>query len=58
LRDVSHLWSSQDTAFNPEAVEVLSVPNPGEYAFRASAGSEKHLNHPAAIAALQVRTHR
>jgi hypothetical protein len=30
------------------------VPHPGDYHFRSNAGAEKHLNDPAAIAALQA----
>lgn len=44
----------QDTPFNADSAEARSLPNPGEYAFRANAGSEKHMNDPAAIAALQA----
>lgn len=40
--------------FNPDSAEARALPHPGDFAFRAAPGSEKHMNDPAAIAALQA----
>eukprot|EP00879_Flechtneria_rotunda_P003043 GHRR01003263.1.p1 GENE.GHRR01003263.1~~GHRR01003263.1.p1 ORF type:complete len:2008 (+),score=728.67 GHRR01003263.1:1512-7535(+) len=41
-------------AFAEDSAEAHAVPHAGEYHFRADPGAEKHLNDPAAIAALQA----
>lgn len=44
----------QGKAFAEDSAEAHAVPHPGDYHFRATPGAEKHLNDPAAIAALQA----
>lgn len=41
-------------AFADDTAEAHAVPHAGDYHFRANPESEKHLNDPAAIAALQA----
>jgi hypothetical protein len=48
------LPSPQGTAFADDTAEAHAVPNAGDYHYRANPGAEKHLNDPAAIAALQA----
>lgn len=43
----------QDKDFDSDAVEATAIPHAGDYHYRSNAGAEKHLNDPAAIAALQ-----
>jgi hypothetical protein len=47
-------FNIQGTAFADDTAEAHAVPNAGDYHFRANPGAEKHLNDPAAIAALQA----
>ncbi|KAF8066383.1 Glutamate synthase [NADH] [Scenedesmus sp. PABB004] len=49
-----HDAAYKGTTFSDDSAEAHAVPNPGDYAFRAAPGSERHLNDPAAIAALQA----
>jgi hypothetical protein len=44
----------QGTAFADDTAEAHAVPHGGDYHFRANPGAEKHLNDPAAVAALQA----
>jgi hypothetical protein len=44
----------QGKAFAEDSAEAHAVPHAGDYHFRSNAGAEKHLNDPAAIAALQA----
>jgi hypothetical protein len=44
----------QGTAFADDTAEAHAVPHAGDYHFRANPGAEKHLNDPAAVAALQA----
>jgi len=44
----------QGKAFSDDSPEAHAVPHAGDYHFRANPGAEKHLNDPAAIAALQA----
>lgn len=44
----------QGVAFADDTAEAHAVPHAGDYHFRANPGAEKHLNDPAAIAALQA----
>lgn len=46
----------QGTAFADDTAEAHAVPHAGDYHFRANPGAERHLNDPAAIAALQAAT--
>lgn len=46
----------QGSVFADETAEAHAVPYAGDYHFRANQGAEKHLNDPAAIAALQAAT--
>eukprot|EP00775_Hariotina_reticulata_P011473 gene11473-11617_t len=41
-------------AFSDDSAEAHAIPQAGDYHFRANPNSEKHLNDPAAIAALQA----
>jgi hypothetical protein len=46
--------SLQGKAFAEDSAEAHAVPHAGDYHFRSNAEAEKHLNDPAAIAALQA----
>eukprot|EP00877_Chromochloris_zofingiensis_P004027 jgi/Chrzof1/13625/Cz08g04180.t1 len=48
-----HALAYQDKDFDSDAVEATAIPHAGDYHYRSNAGAEKHLNDPAAIAALQ-----
>lgn len=49
-----HTNTQQGTAFADTTAEAHAVPHAGNYHFRANPEAEKHLNDPAAIAALQA----
>jgi hypothetical protein len=44
----------QGKAFSDDSAEAHAIPHAGDYHFRANPEAEKHLNDPAAIAALQA----
>eukprot|EP00878_Enallax_costatus_P000131 GHUV01000172.1.p1 GENE.GHUV01000172.1~~GHUV01000172.1.p1 ORF type:complete len:2326 (+),score=665.07 GHUV01000172.1:565-6978(+) len=49
-----HDAAYKGSPFSEDSPESHAVPHPGDYHFRSTPGSEKHLNDPAAIAALQA----